>query len=82
MAKRSKKTKRNMKAEAADKAAQGTWPLVPILSPRIARTLKKAGISQEELLKGLEEQRARLFRERYPNGARLKPKPPSKRKKG
>jgi hypothetical protein len=66
------RTKRNMKATAIDKAAQETWPLVPILSPRIARTLKEAGISQEELLKGLEEQRARLFHERYPNDAKPK----------
>jgi len=40
-------------------------PLVPKLAGELERLREEAGLSVEELLEGLDEQRRRLYRERY-----------------
>ena len=41
------------------------WPVVPILVRQIRNKLAKAKVRPNALLEGLEEQRSKLFRERY-----------------
>lgn len=53
------------------KAKNGTatsWPQLPRLVNSIKKKQKKAGVTTDTLLKRLNEQRKRLYRERY--GAR------------
>lgn len=40
-------------------------PLVPKLVGELERVREEAGLSVEDLLKGLDEQRCRLYKERY-----------------
>ncbi len=57
--------KRKGSAKRSKRRRKVGTPVVAIVAKRIARELKRAGVSREELFEGLREERARLFRERY-----------------
>lgn len=52
-------------AKNREQPERNSWPLVPQLVEAIKRKQQEAGVTTEDLLEGLDEQRQRLFGEQY-----------------
>jgi len=65
-----KRSGRKKATKQISRSSSSRQPIVALVAWQIARKLQQAGISRAELIEGLEEQRAQLFRERYPDWKR------------